>query len=127
MAPSEKTRNMPEKVVDAALAPPKMAQAFAASIVGAEGREQLSRAAHDVMEWSTRNRERVLEMIRAEVRSQLKQLGLASREELEALRKRVRELEKTRTATKPVTATSSARKRSTAKHPGTKAAAARRA
>jgi hypothetical protein len=41
-----------------------------------------------------RSRERMTGLVRAEVRSQLKQLGVASRDEVEALRKRVRELEK---------------------------------
>jgi BMFP domain-containing protein YqiC len=34
------------------------------------------------------------DLVRAEVRSQLKQVGLASRDEVDALRKRVRQLEK---------------------------------
>jgi hypothetical protein len=73
---------------------PKKARELARSLMQGEGRDQISRAAEDLMEWSSRNRERLTDLIRAEVRSQLKLLGVASRDELDALRKRVRELER---------------------------------
>jgi polyhydroxyalkanoate synthesis regulator phasin len=73
---------------------PKKARELARSLMQGEGRDQISRAAGDLMEWSSRNRERLTDLIRAEVRSQLKLLGVASRDELDALRKRVRELER---------------------------------
>lgn len=112
------------KMMDATLGAlsPAKAQELARSLMTGEGTEQVSRVAQDLVEWSNRNRERATELVRSEVRSQLKQLGLASRDEVEALRKRVRELEKTRTVTtkKP----SAARpKRSSVKQPGTGAAA----
>jgi TPP-dependent pyruvate/acetoin dehydrogenase alpha subunit len=52
-------------------------------------------------------------MIRNEVRSQLKQAGVATEEELNALRKRVRELE--RAAKRPGTRSTAAKKNPTAK------------
>lgn len=73
---------------------PKKAQELAKSLMEGQGKDQIGRAAHDLMEWSTKNRERITELVRAEVRSQLKQLGLATRDEVDALRKRVRDLEK---------------------------------
>jgi len=88
---------------------PKRAQELAASLMQGQGRDQIAKAAQDLMEWSSRNRERVTELVRAEVRSQLKQVGVASRDEVDALRRRVRELEKaqggrTRKAVKRTTA-----------------------
>jgi hypothetical protein len=73
---------------------PSGARAFATAVMRGDGREQVTKAAHDVLEWSNRTRERVAELVRAEVRAQLKQVGVASREEVDALRRRVRELER---------------------------------
>lgn len=100
---------------------PSRAQALARSLMNGEGTEQVAKVAQDLIDWSNRNRERLTELVRSEVRSQLKQLGVASRDEVEALRKRVRELEKTRTVTtkRPV----SRPKPSSVKQPGTRAAA----
>ncbi len=57
-------------------------------------KEQVAKTAADLMEWSNRNRNRITSMIRNEVRAQLKQSGVATEEELNALRKRVRDLER---------------------------------
>jgi len=100
---------------------PSKAQALARSMTTGEGRDQVSKAAQDLMEWSARNRERVTGMIRDEVRSQLKQLGVASRDEVEALRKRVRELEKAKTSPAKKTAAKTTTRRSSVKQPGAKA------
>jgi hypothetical protein len=72
---------------------PKKARELASSLMRGQGKDQVSRAAQDLMEWSNRNRERLADLVRSEVRSQLKQVGLASRDEVDALRKRVRQLE----------------------------------
>ena len=56
--------------------------------------EQVAKTAADLMDWSNRNRTRISSMIRNEVRAQLKQSGVATEEELNALRKRVRDLER---------------------------------
>lgn len=100
---------------------PSRAQALARSLMNGEGTEQVAKVAQDLIDWSNRNRERLTELVRSEVRSQLKQLGVASRDEVEALRKRVRELEKTRTVTtkRPVNRP----KPSSVKQPGTRSAA----
>lgn len=97
---------------------PSRAQALARSMVDGGGREQVSRAAEDLMRWSARNRERVVAIVRDEVRSQLRQLGVASRDEVEALRKRVRELEKTRVSPAKKTPGRASARRSSAKQPG---------
>ena len=80
-----------QKMIAAALSPLTRTKA---PDIATEGKEQISRAAQDLVDWSMRSRERMTGLVRAEVRSQLKQLGVASRDEVEALRKRVRELEK---------------------------------
>jgi len=80
-----------QKMMAAALSPLTRTKA---PDIATESKEQISRAAQDLVDWSMRSRERMTGLVRAEVRSQLKQLGVASRDEVEALRKRVRELEK---------------------------------
>jgi polyhydroxyalkanoate synthesis regulator phasin len=70
------------------------AQDLARSLMQGQGKEQVSRAAQEILKWSNRNRERLAEFVRAEVSSQLKSMGVATRDELDALRKRVRELER---------------------------------
>jgi polyhydroxyalkanoate synthesis regulator phasin len=70
------------------------AQDLARSLMQGQGKEQVSRAAQEILKWSNRNRERLSEFVRAEVSSQLKSMGVATRDELDALRKRVRELER---------------------------------
>lgn len=86
------------------------AQELARSLMQGQGKEQVSKAAQEIMKWSNRNRERLMELVRAEVTTQLKKAGVASRDDLNALRKRVRELER---AAKPAkaTATKTAAKR----------------
>lgn len=73
---------------------PAKAQEIARSLVTGGGREQVQKTAHELIEWSNRNRERVKELVQREVRSQLKGLGVATRDEVDALKKRVRELER---------------------------------
>ncbi len=87
---------------------PAKAQDLAKSLTKGQGRDQMSKAAKDLMAWSNKNRERLTTMVQTEVKSQLKTIGVASRDEVDALRKRVRDLERAQ-GKKP------ARKRSTAK------------
>lgn len=92
---------------------PAKAQELARSLMKGQGKDQISKAAQELMDWSNKNRERLAELVRREVRTQLKAIGVASKDEVEALRKRVRELE--RAGTKRSTAKRSTAKRSTAK------------
>jgi len=62
-------------------------------------KEQVTKTAADLMEWSQRSRTKLLELIRGEVRDQLRQMGVATEDEVNALRKRVRDLERTARAT----------------------------
>jgi len=73
---------------------PSRAKDLARSIAGGQGREQVNRVAQDLLEWSQRSREWIAESVQREVKRQLSAMGIATREDLDALRKRVRELEK---------------------------------
>ena len=76
------------------------AQEIAKSVLDKDAaKDQVSKTAADVMEWSQRNRTRLVELVRGEVRDQLRQMGIATEEEVNALRKRVRDLERTARAT----------------------------
>jgi len=99
---------------------PAKAQDLAKSVAKGQGREQVTKTAKDLLEWSTKNRERLSDLVRSEVRSQVKTLGLATRDDVDALRKRVRDLER---GGKPVRKRSTA-KRSTAKRSTAKPATA---
>lgn len=93
---------------------PAKAQELAKSVMSGQGKEQVSKAATDLLEWSNRNRQRLTEVVRGEVRSQLSAMGVASKDELDALKKRVRELERAQPK-KRATAKRTTAKRSTAK------------
>lgn len=87
---------------------PAKAQDLAKSLTKGQGREAMTKTAKDLLAWSNKNRERLTTMVQTEVKSQLKTIGVASRDEVDALRKRVRELEREQ-------GKKSTRKRSTAK------------
>src|SRR5439155_27157594 len=53
---------------------------------------QVREVAQGLLEWSQQSRERIVELVQREVGKQLKAFGLATRDDLDALRKRVREL-----------------------------------
>jgi polyhydroxyalkanoate synthesis regulator phasin len=74
---------------------PARAQELAKSFLepGA-AKEQVAKTAADILDWSQRNRDRLSDVIRREVQDQMKQVGVATQDELDALRKRVRELER---------------------------------
>lgn len=102
---------------------PAKAQELAKSLMAGQGKEQVAKAAHDLLEWSNRNRQRVSELVRAEVKTQLSTMGVASKDDLDALRKRVRELERAQGGTKRATAKRSTAKRTSAKRAAAKPAA----
>jgi polyhydroxyalkanoate synthesis regulator phasin len=85
------------KTIEASLGnmTPTRAQEIAKGMLDRDAaKEQVSKTAADLMEWSQRNRARLSTMIRGEVRDQLRQSGVATSEEVNALRKRVRDLER---------------------------------
>jgi polyhydroxyalkanoate synthesis regulator phasin len=74
---------------------PTKAQELAKGMVDRDAaKEQVAKLAADLIEWSQRNRARLTSIVRDEVRDQLKQMGVASQEDVDALRKRVRDLER---------------------------------
>jgi polyhydroxyalkanoate synthesis regulator phasin len=91
-------------------------------------KEQVARTAADILEWQHKNRERVREFVRNEVQTQMKQMGGATQDELDALKKRVRELERGAgmTASGRSSAQKPAAKRSTAKTSRAKTSGAKR-
>jgi polyhydroxyalkanoate synthesis regulator phasin len=108
---------------------PTRAQELAKGMMDRDAaKEQVARLAADLLEWSQRNRARLTTMVRDEVRDQLRQMGVASQEELDALRKRVRDLERsqrartvkasTKKATSKAAAAKTTRKTSSAKRSG---------
>jgi polyhydroxyalkanoate synthesis regulator phasin len=87
---------------------------------GQAGREQASRLARDLVEWSRASRERLVEMIQSEVKRQVKVIGLATKDDVEALKRRLSKLEGGTGAK-----ASGARKKTTARRSPAKKAAAR--
>lgn len=103
---------------------PEKAQKLAKSFEPNAAKEQVAKTAADILEWSQRNRERMTTFIRGEIQRQMEQTGVASRDDLDALKKRVRDLERAagmtasgrkKASTKTSTAKRSTAKRSTAK------------
>jgi len=84
-------------------------------------KEQIAKSAADILEWSQRNRQRLRSAIQDEIRDQMRQMGVATHDELDALRKRVRELERaagmTASGRRRAAAKKTTSKRSSAKRP----------
>jgi polyhydroxyalkanoate synthesis regulator phasin len=57
-------------------------------------KDQIAKTAADMLEWSQRNRQRLRSAIQDEIRDQMRQMGVATQTDLDAVRKRVRELER---------------------------------
>jgi len=83
-------------------------------------KEQISKTAADLLDWSQRNRERLREFVAHEVSRQMKTVGVATRSEVDALRKRVRELERG-------AGTGASSRKKTTRKPGARKADARKA
>ena len=74
---------------------PARAQELAKGFVDpGAAKEQVAKTANELMEWSQRNREKMRDFVNHEVTRQMKAVGVATEKELDALRKRVRELER---------------------------------
>jgi polyhydroxyalkanoate synthesis regulator phasin len=125
---ADDVRKMLDSVFDK-LSPSK-AQEIAKGLLGEDRREQAQKLAGDLMESAQRNRDRVKDLIAREVASQVKNMGVATQADLDALRKRVRDLERAagttasgRSAKKPASTSAKrpAAKRSTAKTAAAKA------
>jgi polyhydroxyalkanoate synthesis regulator phasin len=100
------------------------ARELAGQLVKGQPAEQVNRVARDLAGWSQRTRERIAELVQAEVKRQLKGVGIATRDDLDTLRARVRELERAgatggrtakRTSAKKSSAKKTRRKKSSTK------------
>jgi polyhydroxyalkanoate synthesis regulator phasin len=76
------------------LTPAKAQQLAKGLLEPGAAKERVTKLAGDLVEWSQRNRERIADLVRAEVAVQMRRSGAASQADLEALQKRVRELER---------------------------------
>ena len=103
------------------LTPTKAQQLAKDMLEPGAAKEQVAKATADLLEWSQGNRERISGFMQREISEQLKSVGgVASQAELDALKKRVRDLERaagmTASGKKKTTAKStSTRKRTTRK------------
>jgi len=103
------------------LTPTKAQQLAKDMLEPGAAKEQVAKTTADLLEWSHGNRERISAFMQREISEQLKSVGgVASQAELDALKKRVRDLERaagmTASGKKKTTAKStSTRKRSTRK------------
>jgi polyhydroxyalkanoate synthesis regulator phasin len=91
-------------------------------------KEQVSKVAADMLEWSQRSRNHLKEVISREITSQMKAMGVATQADLDAVKKRVRDLERRagmtasgRSAAKKTAAKKTAAKKTTAKPAATAA------
>jgi polyhydroxyalkanoate synthesis regulator phasin len=111
------------------LTPAKAQQLAKDMLEPGAAKEQVAKTTADLLEWSHTNRERLTTFVRREIADQLKAVGgVASQTELDALRKRVRELERAAGMTasgrsKSAAKSTSARKRSSAKRSTSKTTA----
>jgi polyhydroxyalkanoate synthesis regulator phasin len=82
-------------------------------------KEQVAKAAADLIEWSQRSKDRMTDFVRREIAEQMRSVGVATQTDLDAVKKRVRDLERaagmtasgrTRSATSGRTQTTATRK-----------------
>jgi polyhydroxyalkanoate synthesis regulator phasin len=101
---------------------PKKAEDLARSLAkqGEVRKDQVSRLARDLAEWSRRNSERLMEIVRSEVKRQMSRTGVATKDEVEALRRRVRELERGRPKVSAAKKSSTAKRTTTRKSTGSR-------
>ena len=86
-------------------------------------KEQVAKTAGELMDWSTRSRERLREFVAHEVERQMKMVGVATQKDLDATKKRVRDLERTTgtgTSGAKTAATKSGAKKTTRRKPAAK-------
>jgi polyhydroxyalkanoate synthesis regulator phasin len=57
-------------------------------------KEQVAKIAADLIEWSQRNRDKMKEFVTREISSQMRSVGVATQADLDAVKKRVRDLER---------------------------------
>jgi len=96
---------------------PAKAQELARSLTGEDRREQAGKFAQDLLDWQQRNLERAKDLVSREVRSQLKAMGVATQADVDALKKRIRALERGTGATTASGRSTAAKTTTTKKKP----------
>jgi polyhydroxyalkanoate synthesis regulator phasin len=94
-------------------------------------KEQVAKIAADLIEWSQRNRDKMKEFVTREISSQMRSVGVATQADLDAVKKRVRDLERQagmtasgrKTAARKSSAKKSSAKRTAATRPKSTSAA----
>jgi polyhydroxyalkanoate synthesis regulator phasin len=99
---------------------PKKAEELARALVqqGQARADQAGRIARDLVEWSRKSSERLREAIGQEVKKQMSKAGVATKDEIESLKRRIRELEsqaKTATGRRTTTQRSAGAKKTRAR------------
>jgi polyhydroxyalkanoate synthesis regulator phasin len=86
---------------------PKKAEELARALIeqGQARADQAGRIARDLIDWSRKNSEQLLDTIRHEVQKQMSKAGVATKDEVESLKRRIRELESQKKAASPRRAT----------------------
>jgi len=94
---------------------PEKAEQLARALVkqGQARKEQAGQLARDLLEWSRKGSERLLTTIRREVKRQVQNAGVATKDEVESLKRRIRDLE--RSSGRKASAATPRRKASSAK------------
>jgi polyhydroxyalkanoate synthesis regulator phasin len=110
------------------LTPAKAQQLAKGFMEPGTAKEQVAKSAQDLLEWSQRNRDRLRDFVRREISDQMKNMGVATQTDVDALKRRVRELERAAGLTasgrkKTAAKRSSAPKRATAKTSASRGAA----
>ena len=113
------------------LTPAKAQQLAKDMLEPGAAKEQVAKTTADLLEWSHANRERLSTFVRREIAVQLKAVGgVASQTELDALKKRVRDLERaagmTASGRAKASKSTSTRSRTTAKRTTAKRTTARK-
>lgn len=103
------------------LTPAKAQQLAKDMLEPGAAKEQVAKTTADLLEWSHANRERLSTFVRREIADQLKAIGgVASQTELDALKKRVRDLERAAGMTASGRSKSAKKSTSTRKRPAAK-------
>jgi polyhydroxyalkanoate synthesis regulator phasin len=108
------------------LTPAKAQQLAKDMLEPGAAKEQVAKTTADLLEWSHMNRERLSTFVRREIADQLKAIGgVASQTELDALKKRVRDLERAAGMTASGRSKAAKKSTSTRKRPAAKRATAK--
>jgi polyhydroxyalkanoate synthesis regulator phasin len=107
---------------------PGRAEELARSLAreGQARRDQVTKVARDLLDWSRKSSDRFRETVRREVTRQIGRAGLATSSEVEALKRRIRKLEAERSTSSPKPSARKSTRSSTRKAASTRKPASRK-